>query len=128
MKTTECAMSYEPRIIRSEYDHQRALSDLETLFELKPESGTEAFDRLRLLVLLVEDYTCRICPIDPPTAHSAIRFHMEQNGLDASSLGAIIDNQARATAILDDDAPLTLPELRALHTQWGISAEILIAE
>ena len=42
--------------IRTEQDYQRALEEISELMEQTPESGTDEFDRLDVLVTLVEAY------------------------------------------------------------------------
>ena len=51
--------------IKNEQDYDRAIAEIERLWGA--EEGTEAGDRLDILLTLVEDYETRCHPISPPT-------------------------------------------------------------
>ena len=88
--------------------------------------GTEAGDRLDVLITLVDAYEERHCPIDLPDPIQAIRFRLEQAGKDASALVGVIGSRSRVFEVVRGQRPLSLNMIRALHRHFGIPAEVLI--
>ncbi len=111
--------------IRTEGQHRAALKAIERLWSAEP--GTPEHDRLEVLATLVEDYEEKHQVIYPPDPVEAIRFRMEQLGLDRKALEACIGSRARVSEVLSRRRRLTLEMIRRLHKQLGIPAEILLA-
>lgn len=120
-------MTYTPKPIRDEADYTAALAELDRLWKKKPKPGTAAFDKLDLLGLLIETYELERCPMEAPDAVAALGFYMEQHGLKSKDLGDLIGSRARASEILNRKRALSLPQIRAIHDVWHISAEALIS-
>ena len=70
------------RPIRTESDYESALRQISALMESDPELGTPEAARLDILVTLVQAYEARRFPIGSPDAGEAIRFRMEQSGIE----------------------------------------------
>ena len=68
------------RLIKKEKDYNLALARIEKLMDSKP--GTPEFDELELLSTLVEIFEDEHFPIGMPDPLSAIKFRMEQLGLN----------------------------------------------
>ena len=64
--------------------------------------------------------------IDPPNPIDAIRFRLEQQGLDQRALIGVIGNRTRVYEVLRGDRGLSLAMIRNLHKRFGIPAEVLI--
>jgi HTH-type transcriptional regulator / antitoxin HigA len=110
--------------IRTQADYRSALQEIERLFDVP--QGTPEFDRLEILVTLVEAYENIHEPILPPDPIEAILYYLESRGLTTQHLEPAIGDRDRVTAILDRQVPLTLEIIRQLHQQLGIPARILI--
>lgn len=115
----------EIRPIRNQKQHRAALAQIRLLWSARP--GTPEHDRLEVLATLVEDYEDKHQPILPPDPVQAIRFRMEQLGLDRKALEPSIGSRARVSEVLSRKRRLTLDMIRRLHKQLGIPAEILLA-
>ncbi len=111
--------------IRNQKQHRAALREIERLWDASP--GTAEHDRLEVLATLVEDYENRHEPIYPPDPVDAIRFRMEQLGIDRKALEASIGTRARVSEVLSGRRRLTLEMIRRLHRQLGIPADVLLA-
>jgi len=111
--------------IHTEKQHREALAEIERLWPAKP--GTPAHDRLEVLAALVEDFEAKHQPIYPPDPIEAIRFRMEQLGLDRKALEPSIGSRARVSEVLTGRRKLTLQMIRRLHKQLGIPADVLLA-
>ena len=110
--------------IKSQRDYRRALKDIEGLMGAKANSPDG--DRLDVLVTLVEAWERKHYPLDLPDPVEAIKFHMDQNGLEPRDLIPFIGNRNRVHEILNRKRPLTLKMIWRLHKGLGIPAESLI--
>ena len=115
---------YDLQPIRDRKTHRAALAEIEQLFDVP--AGTPEFDRLEILVLLVEAYEHKHEPILPPEPIEAIIYYMESRGLTRQDLEPAIGSRARVAEILNRKRPLTLEMIRRLNQQLGISAQTLI--
>jgi HTH-type transcriptional regulator/antitoxin HigA len=114
----------EIKPIRSNADHERALLEIQRLWGAK--EGTAEGDRLDVLVTLVDAYENEHFPIDPPDPIEAIRFRLEQQGLDTRALVGVIGGRSRVYEVMNRKRSLTLEMIRRLHERFGIPAEVLI--
>jgi HTH-type transcriptional regulator/antitoxin HigA len=110
--------------IKTKRDYQRALKDIEGLMDAK--RGTPEGDRLDVLVTLVEAWEAKHYPIDLPDPVEAIKYHMQQSGLEPRDLVPYIGSRNRVYEVLNRKRPLTLRMVWRLHTGLGIPAESLI--
>lgn len=115
-------MNIEP--IKNQRDYRRALKDIEGLMTAK--RNTPEGDRLDVLVTLVEAWEQKHYPLDLPDPVEAIKFHMDQKGLDPRDLIPYIGSRNRVHEVLNRRRPLTLKMIRRLHEGLGIPAESLI--
>jgi HTH-type transcriptional regulator / antitoxin HigA len=88
----------------------------------EPRKGT-AFD---VLATLVEAYEQKHFPIDPPDPIEAIRFRLEQQGLDPRALVGVIGGRSRVYEVMQRKRALSLEMIRRLHQRFGIPADVLI--
>ena len=90
--------------------------------------NTPEGDELEVLALLVEQYEASHYPIDLPDPIEAIRFRMEQFGLQDKDLVKYIGRSGRVSEILNYKRKLTLPMMRKLHAGLKIPTESLIKD
>ena len=114
----------EIRPIRTEADHQAALSEIEGL--MRARANTPEGDRLDVLTTLVEAWEARHFPMDLPDPVEAIKFTMEQQGLTPADLVPAIGQRNRVYEVLSRQRPLTLRMIRELHDRFGIPFEALL--
>jgi len=110
--------------IKTKRDYHRALKEIEGLMDAK--RGTAAGDRLDVLVTLVEAWEAKHYAIDLPDPVEAIKYHMEQQGLEPKDLVPYIGSRNRVYEVLNRKRPLTLRMVWRLHSGLGIPAESLI--
>ncbi|MDP9085470.1 MAG: transcriptional regulator [Pseudomonadota bacterium] len=113
------------RPIRNDDDHETALRKIEALWGA--EEGSEAGDRLDVLVTLVETYESRRWPNEPLDPVRAIEAAMETNGYTRAELAALI-GQSRATEILSRRRALTLPMIRKIAGAWHVPEKVLVQD
>ncbi len=83
----------EIKPVRTKADYERTLQEIEHLWGAG--KGTPEGDRLDVLATLVEAYEQKHFPIDPPDPIEAIRFRLEQQGLDRRALVGVIGGRSR---------------------------------
>ena len=110
--------------IRTAEDYRNTLAQIETLMDAK--ENTPEGDMLNILVILVEAWERKTCPMALPDPVDAITFYMEQNGMTPKDLTPAIGRVNRVYEVLNRTRPLTLKMIRNLHGQFGIPAESLI--
>ena len=110
--------------IRNQADHKSALQEIERLWGAR--QRTPASDRLEILVALVESYEREHHPIDPPDPRDAIRFRLEQQGLDLRALIGVVGNRTRVYEVMRGDRALSLNMIRRLNKRFQIPADVLI--
>ena len=106
------------RPIRDSNDHESALKRIQALMSAK--TGTDAGDELDVLATLVEAYEAKRFAIESPDPIEAIRFRMEQLGLERKDLEPLIGSRARVSEVLNKRRGLSLKMIRALHEELDI--------
>jgi len=114
----------EIKPIRSEADYEEALAEIERLWGAQ--KGTADGDRLDVLTTLVEAYENKHFPMEPPDPIEAIRFRLEQQGLDHRALVGVIGGRSRVYEVMHRKRALSLEMIRRLNKSLGIPAEVLI--
>jgi HTH-type transcriptional regulator/antitoxin HigA len=112
------------RPIRSDVDHESALKRIQALMSAKP--GTDDGDELDVLATLVDAYEAKHFPIETADPIEAIRFRMEQMGLERNDLEPLIGSRAGVSEILNRRRGLSLKMIRTLHEELNIPLEALI--
>lgn len=120
--------SMEPRIIKSTEDYNTSINEIERLVALDPPVGSSDADRLELLAALAEDYEKKFYPTDKPTPIEAIAFRMQEQELRQKDLVPYIGSKSKVSEILSGKRQLTLPMIRSLHDNLGISLDVLAQE
>ena len=87
---------------------------------------TRTFDRVDVLVTLIEAYEAKHHPIPAPDPIAAIEFMMEQKGLTRRDLEPAIGSRGRVSEVLTRKRPLTLPMVRALSALLDIPTDVLV--
>lgn len=110
--------------IKTKQDYRHALKEIEGLMNARRNSPEG--DRLDVLVTLVEAFEQKHYPLDLPDPVEAIKYHMDQNGLQPRDLIPYIGSRNRVHEVLNRKRPLTLKMIWRLHQGLGIPAESLI--
>ena len=116
----------KPKVIKTEPEYEAALARIDTLMDAK--RNTPRGDELELLALLVHDYEDRVYPIARPDPLTAIRFRMEQQGLEPKDLVPYLGSRSRVSEVLSGRRGLSLKMIRSLVNELRIPADVLIGE
>ena len=112
--------------IKTKKDYKNALKRLEIIFDSEP--GTKTGDELEILSILIDKYESEHFPIDLPDPIEAIKFRMEQLGMQQKDLAEVIGFKTRVSEILNRKRKLTLNMVRKLNEYLSIPTDILIQD
>lgn len=110
--------------IRTEADYDAALIRIDML--MNAQLGTPEGDELDVLVILVEAYEAKYYPMPICNPVEAIKFRMEQMGLEPKDLTPIIGSRSKVSEVLNQKRQLSLTMIRNLHTRLHVPYESLL--
>lgn len=111
--------------IRTEKDYQKALKRIANLMDA--ELNTPEGDELEILAILVERYEEEAYPIDAPDPISAIKFRLEQLGMEQTDFAKIVGAN-RASEILNGQRAISLSLIKKIHNELRIPYENLLGD
>jgi HTH-type transcriptional regulator/antitoxin HigA len=109
--------------IKTEKDYEMALRRADLIWDAKANSKEE--DELDVLVTLIEKYETEHYFIKTPDPVEAIKFRMEQMGMEQKDLAKIVGAN-RASEVLSGKRPLSINMIRILRDELNISADFLV--
>ena len=112
--------------IKNEKEYQKALQELEKVFDAKLNSPEG--DKGQLLMLVIGDYEKKHYPILPPDPIEAIKATMEEQGLSNKDVISYFGSKSLVSQVLKKQRNLSLKMIRALHVGLKLPYEILLAE
>jgi HTH-type transcriptional regulator/antitoxin HigA len=121
----ETVMDIRP--IRTDDDHRAALAEIAACWGA-PE-GSEAGDKLDVLVALVESYEARRWPIgdgerfDPV---DVLHYALDELGHTQTELAELLGSRSRASEILARRRALTVDMIHRIGQAWKIPADLLV--
>jgi HTH-type transcriptional regulator/antitoxin HigA len=114
--------------IRTKKDYDAALGKAYELMQKDLKPNSRLSDELEILSVLIEAYEEKHYPIPSPHPIEAIKFRLDQMGMDETELNKILGGRSRKSEILSGRRKLSLSMIRELHNKLKIPAETLIAE
>jgi len=112
------------KVLKTDRDYQAALAYVERLMDQPSPDEAE----LDLWSLLVENYEEAKFPIATPDPVEAIRFRLDQAGLQTADLLPYLQSKSKISEIMNRKRPLSLAMIRALHEGLKIPAAVLVQE
>jgi HTH-type transcriptional regulator/antitoxin HigA len=76
--------------VKTKRDYEAALQRCYELMQKDVKANTKIADELEVLSILVKNYEEKHYPVPPPHPVEAIRFRLEQSGLDEKELNKIL--------------------------------------
>lgn len=116
----------KPHLLRGEAEYEAALAEIGKLLDQDVEAGTEGYDRLDFLSLLVEHYEDAAYPMGPVTPRQAVAFMMEQKGLDRADLHDVMGGKSRTSEFFNGKRELSKAQIEGLRRTLGIPADVLM--
>lgn len=116
----------EIRVIRNDEQYQASIERIRSLILSDPLEGSAEREQIDVLSLLIEDYERQRYQIGLPDPIDAIKFRMEQANLRQRDLVPYIGSRSKVSEVLNRKRPLSLPMIRALSSELGVPAEVLL--
>lgn len=114
----------EARPIRTKQDYDEALARVDALMGAPLESAEGR--ELDVLVDLVVAYEEKHFPMDYPSPVEAIKYCMEERGLEPGDLVPFIGSRTKVSEVLSGKRQITMLIARTLHANLDIPAESLL--
>lgn len=114
------------KVIKTEEEYNQALKRLDEIFDAPADSAEG--DEAELLVVLIGKYEEENYPIEAPDPIEAIKFRMEQMGMNNNDLAEIIGYKSRVSEIFSRKRKLTLKMIKNLHEKLKIPYESLLSD
>lgn len=116
----------KPRVLRTEAEYEAAITEIELLLDEDVEAGSEGFDRLDFLSVLVEHYEDARYPMGSVSPQQAVLFMLEQKGLERSDLDGVMGGKSRVSEFLNEKRDLSKTQVEGLRRLLGIPADVLL--
>jgi HTH-type transcriptional regulator / antitoxin HigA len=113
-------------LIKTEEQYEIALERAYELMQLTLNEGSPQLNELELLGVLIVQYEKIHYPIAPPHPIEAIKFQLDQMGINEMELNKILGSRSRKSEILSGKRKLSLSMIRILYEKLQIPAETLI--
>ena len=113
--------------IRTDEDHRAALAEIEGLWGAP--DGTDAGDRLDVLLALVDAYEDKRWPIDLDQNFDPVDvlYHaIDEWGHTQAELAELLNSRSRASEILSRRRALTVDMIHKISKAWRIPADLLV--
>jgi|SRR6185437_53637 len=119
----------KPHVLRNAREYRAAVAEIDALLDEHPKRGSDAYDRLEFLSVLVEAYEDEHHPIDETegTPQSIAAFMLEQREMTRSDLAPLMGGKARVSEFFAGKRRLSVEQIRSLRDALGIPADLLIA-
>ena len=114
------------RPIKTVEDNEAALARIEQLWDAEP--NTAEGDELDVLATLVSAFEEEFFPIEAPDPIEAIKFRMEQQGLEDKDLVQFLGQRSRVTEVLNRQRRLSITMIRKLNAGLKIPLDCLVRE
>lgn len=112
------------KVLKTEEDYNNASIRLMEIFHAKP--NTSESDELDLLMVLVKDYDDKHYNLPELDALEVIKYKMQEMGLKAKDLEAIIGSKGHVSSILSGKREITLKMAQKLKNYFSIPAEVFL--
>lgn len=112
--------------IKTVEDNREALARIEQLWDSEP--NTPEGDELEVLATLVEAFEEAHFPIETPDPIEAIRFRMEQQGLEDKDLVVFLGQRSRVTEVMNRQRRLSISMIRKLNEGLRIPLDCLVKD
>jgi HTH-type transcriptional regulator/antitoxin HigA len=116
----------KPHVLRSEAEYDAAIAEIHRLLDQDVEAGSEGYDQLEFLSVLIEHYEDEHYPMGTTTPQQAVLFMLEQKGMDRADLDDVMGGKSRVSEFLSGKRDLSKSQIEGLRRVLGIPADVLL--
>lgn len=125
-KYKELLTIYQPKLIKTEEENEKALAIVEELMH-RNNRTLEENELYELLVTLIEKFEQEYYnPIQATTPHSLLLFLMEQKGIKQSDLVGVIGSKGVVSEVVNGKREISKAQAKALGDFFNVDAGLFI--
>ncbi len=113
------------KTIKTQAQYEQVMAKIETLLDSEPNSAE--FELLEVLSILADEYENKICPMPELDPIEAIKYEMQERGLQQKDLVPYIGSKSKVSELLNRKTGLTIKMIKSLYHDFGIPASVLLA-
>ena len=118
----------KPHVLRNESEYEVAVAEIDRLLDRDPAPGSEKYERLEFLSVLVRAYEDAHYPIENlPTPQDVVDFMLEQRGLTRAILTEWMGGKRCVSEFFVGKCRLSLRQIESLKKNLGIPADLLLS-
>ena len=121
----ELLAKYQPKVIQTEAENERALALAEDL-EHKSNRTAEEDAILELLVTLIEKFEAEQYPIPEGTPHEMLLHLMEANSIKQENLVGIIGSRGVVSEVINGKRSISKSQAKALADFFSVDVGLFI--
>ena len=117
----------KPHVLRNEEEYDIAVAEIDTLLDTNPPPGSEAYERLEFLSVLVQAYEDTHLPAyEQSTPQEVVDFMLEQKGRSRDDLAKWLGSGRQTAEFFEGTRSLSIEQIGTLRAHLGIPADLLI--
>jgi HTH-type transcriptional regulator/antitoxin HigA len=115
-----------PRVITTDEEHERLLSEVEKLMDKSQYRTAEEDAALDLMVRLVKDYEDEHHPLPDPSPHEMLAYLMAQRSLKQADLLPIFKSRGYVSDVVNAKRAISKAHAKQLAEFFNVSARLFI--
>jgi HTH-type transcriptional regulator/antitoxin HigA len=125
-KYTKLLIQYQPKLIRTEEENERALAIVEELMH-RPNRSLEENELYELLITLIEKFEREFySPGEASTPHSMLLFLMEQQDIKQEDLVGVIGSEEVIAEVIKGEREMTQEQAKAMGKFFKVEPSLFI--
>lgn len=118
----------KPHVLRTPREYDEAVRMIDELLDRDPPAGSEEYDLLEFLSVLVEAYEAKHYPDEmfASSPQDVVDFVLGQKGMQRGDLAKIMGGKSRVSEFFAGKRELSRTQIRALRDLLGIPADLLL--
>lgn len=127
-KYRELLIKYQPKLIRTEEENERALAIVEELMH-RPNRSLEENELYDLLITLIEKFEREFySPGKASTPHSMIAFLMEQQNIKPENLVGIIGDEEVVAEVVKGKRVMTQEQAKTIGKMFKVDPSLFVKQ
>ena len=115
-----------PHVLRDEREYNAAIAEIEAILDRDPEAGTDDYDRLEFLSVLVVAFEEEHYPIKKSDPLDVVDLLLEQQGMTRAQLAAVLGGRSRVSDFFNGKRDLSINQARSLRDLFGVPIDLFV--
>lgn len=127
-KYRELLIKYQPKLIRTEEENERALTIVEELMH-RPNRSLEENEFYELLITLIEKFEREFySPGKASTPHSMVAFLLEQQNIKSEDLVGVIGDEEVVAEVIQGKRVITQEQAKTMGKTFKVDPSLFIRQ